>query len=801
MKVPFRRWAGLLSGLLVTVSPGNAGSRSLPPLVLPQGVGVNIHFTRGHERDLDLIAAAGFRFIRMDFVWSSTERVRGEYDWSAYDELTDQLERRGLRALYILDYSNPLYEDTVVARNPISGREERTTASPQQPESVAAFARWAAAAAAHFQGRGILWEIWNEPNISFWRPRPDVQQYTTLALATCRAVRAADPEAVLLAPASSGFPWEFLEEFFRSGILEYLDAVSVHPYRSYSQAPETVAGDYRRLRALIERHAPPEGRSRPIVSGEWGYATHARGGVSLETQAAFLVRQQLVNLLHGVPLSIWYDWKNDGPDADDPEHNFGTVTHALEPKPNYRAVRTLTRELHGYRIARRIETGQAEAYVLLMVSDKGAPKLVGWSATESRTVELPFRGFTGDTAELVDGWSEGQAVETSLRNAGEALRWNLGPLPQYLTLRAPRRDLAAAAAWQVGPRPSLIEAGSSHEVDVPVMVTNPFSQPLTVKASLLGLDPTRRPAAEGRLGPGESQRFRLAARTDQRWPTEIETRIRVELRLEAIGNEPAWQGTWHESWPFTLANPLDLQLAPIAEGYRLQVRNAARDDLEGRVRLARVEQDLRLTEAQPEVTLEVKSELRSTGVQIWDVQGRTIVETPSWSFVPLDPGPLRAVPDGDGRVGAQVRLTMADAPGGGTAPYPKAWRLDYEFGAGWRFVRVAPMAPAGSILLEFPESLGLWVYGDRSGNALRLRVTDSAGQTFQPDGPRLDWTGWRWVELDLIDLKSAGHWGGANDGVARGWLHLDTLLLVDSTRDPTSGTLYFAGPMLVRRDP
>lgn len=801
MRLPFRRWAGLLSGLLVTAAPADAGSRSFPPLVLPQGVGVNIHFTRGHERDLDLIAAAGFRFIRMDFFWSSTERVRGEYDWSAYDELTEQIDRRGLRALYILDYSNPLYEDTVVARNPISGREERTTASPQQPESVAAFARWAAAAAAHFQGRGILWEIWNEPNISFWRPRPDVRQYSTLALATCRAVRAADREAVLLAPASSGFPWEFLEAFFRSGILEYLDAVSVHPYRSYSQAPETVAGDYRRLRALIERHAPPERRFLPIVSGEWGYATHTRGGVSLEIQAAFLVRQQLVNLLHGVPLSIWYDWKNDGTEASDPEHNFGTVTHALEPRPSYRAVQTLTRELHGYRVARRIETGQAEAYVLLLVSDKGLPKLVGWSATESRTVELPWPGVTADTVELVDGWGERPSFETALRNTGEALRWNLGPLPQYLTLRLPRRDLAATATWQVGPTPSLIEAGSSQDVDVPVLVKNPFSQPLVVRASLLGLDPTRPPAAEGKLEPGELQVFRLAVRTHQRWPAEIETQIRVDLSLEAIANEPAWQGTWHEPRPFTLANPLDLELTPVAGGYRLQVRNPARDVLEGRARLARVEQNLRLTGAQPEVTLEVKSELRSTGVQVWDVQGRTIVETPSWSFVPLDPGPLRAVPDGDASVAAQVRLTMTDAPGGVTAPYPKAWRLDYEFGAGWRFVRVAPAAPAGSILLEFPEALGLWVYGDRSGNALRLRVTDSAGQTFQPDGPRLHWTGWRWVEFDLKDLKSAGHWGGANDGVARGWRHLDTLLLVDSTRDPTSGTLHFAGPVLVRRDP
>jgi hypothetical protein len=35
----------------------------LPPAILPDGVGVNIHFAQGHQRDADLIAAGGFRFI------------------------------------------------------------------------------------------------------------------------------------------------------------------------------------------------------------------------------------------------------------------------------------------------------------------------------------------------------------------------------------------------------------------------------------------------------------------------------------------------------------------------------------------------------------------------------------------------------------------------------------------------------------------------------------------------------------------------------------------------------------------
>src|SRR4051812_27044022 len=97
----------------------------LPEAVFPAGVGVNIHFVKGHEADLDLINVAGFKWVRMDFSWSGTETKPGEYDWSAYDELTANLEKRGLHALYILDYSNPLYEAAVTNRNPFTQQEQR----------------------------------------------------------------------------------------------------------------------------------------------------------------------------------------------------------------------------------------------------------------------------------------------------------------------------------------------------------------------------------------------------------------------------------------------------------------------------------------------------------------------------------------------------------------------------------------------------------------------------------------------------------------------------------------------------
>ncbi len=317
--------------------------------------------------------------------------------------------KRGLRALYILDYSHHLYEETVRGTNPITKEVQQTTASPQHPESVAAFARWAGVAAKHFAGRKIIWEIWNEPNIQFWQPKPDVQQYTALALATCKTLREADPQATIIGPATSGFPWEFLETVLKSGALEYLDGVSVHPYRNPSKPPETVEADYAKLRELIDRYAPAAKKGRlPILSGEWGYSSNTKG-VSLEAQAAFAVRQQLANLMNGIPLSIWYDWMNDGDDPKENEHNFGTVLPDLKPKPAYLAIRNLTRELSGYRAETQLGLTNKEDFVLVLVNGKGERKIAAWTMGPPHLI-------------------------TVNRASGQKLQLELTQSPQYLVL-------------------------------------------------------------------------------------------------------------------------------------------------------------------------------------------------------------------------------------------------------------------------------------------------------------------------------------------------------------------------------
>jgi len=368
----------LMAVLFLTIaafSPAVMGAESLPGSAIPDGFGVNIHFT-GLPHDLHMIAEAGFKFIRMDLVWSRIEKTKGKYDFkgSGYDSLTLGCEELGIRVLYILDYSNDLYE---------SDRSVRTEAGRK------AFADFAEAAANRYTGKGILWEVWNEANIKqFWTPQPSVEDYCKLVEAAASRVRNADPSGQVVAGATSGIPLGWLEGCFKNGLLNWTDVLSVHPYRS--QPPETVIQDYAKLRELIARYAPV-GKQIPVISGEWGYSNlnWDKSRLTEQQQADYLVRMFLINSYQKIPVSIWYDWKNDGTDPNEREHQFGTVKHDLNPKAAYLATKVLSSTLEGYSISEKLDLGNENDFAFMLTSGN-CQAVAFWTVGPRHNVTLPI---------------------------------------------------------------------------------------------------------------------------------------------------------------------------------------------------------------------------------------------------------------------------------------------------------------------------------------------------------------------------------------------------------------------------
>jgi hypothetical protein len=340
-----------------------------------------------------------------------------------------------------------------------------------------------------------------------------------------------------------------------------------------------------------------------------------------------------------------------------------------------------------------------------------------------------------------------------------------------------------------------VQAGRSAAVPIPLQVTNPFAQAVSVKLTLESAAGAETKTL--RLAPGKAatHTFVFAPRRRSAEPIGVE----LSAEFQAVASDGAGQviGRSTEHRDFLAANPLTLSVAPVGQGLRLTVHNPTRSRFEGTALLDNAKFPVRLGPDAPESILHAPGAATSVTAQLLESDGTLAADPIARQFRPLSPATLKAQLEGDAKVPASATLVETNAPGGPDRPFSQAYRLDYRFASGWRFVQCMPAGRDPILIDSSSRALGLWIYGDNSGNALRLRVIDARGQTFQPSGPRLDWTGWRWVEFDLADWSKAGHWGGANDGVPQHPLRLDTLLLVDGPRAPTAGTVYFAGPTLI----
>ena len=229
-----------------------AGAVQLPSAVVSDGLGANIHYLNPTGQGLDMTQAADCKFVRMDLTWASLESsTPGTYNFADADTLYNACAARGIRINFILDYDNPLVYPT--DHNSDTWRQ--------------AFTNYATAAASHFKGEGVLWELWNEPDGNFG---PAVQ-YMALAQQVIPAMRQADSGCTIVAPALSGITsvtnTSYLQSCIQQGLLNLVDAVSVHPYRATN--PETVVSDYAAVRTMMQTYG---GKTMPIVSSEWGYS-------------------------------------------------------------------------------------------------------------------------------------------------------------------------------------------------------------------------------------------------------------------------------------------------------------------------------------------------------------------------------------------------------------------------------------------------------------------------------------------------------------------------------------------------
>jgi len=196
------------------------------------------------DRELNGYSQIGASWIRFDIKWSIVEENRGTFDWTIYDRLISAARKRGLSIVANLAYT------------PSWARPSGATDDKFAPVDVEDFANFAQAAARRYAPQGVLvYEIWNEPNLSaFWKPAPDAVRYTALLKAAYPAIKRASAATVVLAGAFSpagGYndpscgagttsninALNFLETMYANGAKGHFDALSHHPYTGSGRPP------------------------------------------------------------------------------------------------------------------------------------------------------------------------------------------------------------------------------------------------------------------------------------------------------------------------------------------------------------------------------------------------------------------------------------------------------------------------------------------------------------------------------------------------------------------------------------
>jgi hypothetical protein len=301
---------------------------------------------------------AGINFIRIgqyenssDYTsWDWVERRRGEYSVDPnLDDYVDSLRENGVHIEIQLLYGNPLYT-TPVARVPdvISPEPgsfhnpDRSLYSvfwpPKTMEQLDAFARYVTWMVKHFSGRVEYYEVWNEPNIEYWNPIANPEDYGKLFKAAAAAIHSADPNAKAVFGGLAGGDLQFAKRALDAcACAASIDVFAYHNYPGYGHNlnPEAASENFdtnsssRPLREMV-RHYPGVKQDLVFWDDEFNDGIPSWTGSDESVQAKYVPRGLLIDRAEGVRTFVWLIiGATDGNEFDD----FG-ILHGMRYRPD-----------------------------------------------------------------------------------------------------------------------------------------------------------------------------------------------------------------------------------------------------------------------------------------------------------------------------------------------------------------------------------------------------------------------------------------------------------------------------------
>ncbi len=249
----------------------------------------------------------GFSHVKQIFAWEDLEPIQGDWDFEQSDRIVDEIERRDLQLIVRLG-KVPQWATSVDVWEGVDKHDA-------PPDDLAEWTNYCRTVAERYQGRIAAYQIWNEPNLSreWGDQQPDAEAFVQLLAACSQAIRAADPEAILisggLSPTgthdASATPDDvYFDAMYRAGFQQYIDVVGVHApgFAPPSYGPDDAERDgqgrwatFRRVEDLRKIMLRYDDAARQMAVLEFGWTTDTQNpdyawfAVSEEQQGEYIV--------------------------------------------------------------------------------------------------------------------------------------------------------------------------------------------------------------------------------------------------------------------------------------------------------------------------------------------------------------------------------------------------------------------------------------------------------------------------------------------------------------------------------
>lgn len=273
------------------------GVVALMTVTRPRALPLAIHTIRADDAMLRQVQALGATHLVQVFAWHDIQPSPARWDWEYSDWLVRATEYYNLKIIARLD-------------KPPAWAVDDATALSAPPRKVNDYAEFARRVAQRYRGKIAAYVIWNEPNLAMeWgNQKPNARAYAELLRAASQAIRAADPDARIIAAALAPTNENsdraqddraFLRELYAAGARDAFDALGAHPY-AFALPPDAPRDaneglNFARLLEWRDIMAANGAAGKNIWITEFGYPTEQPPGyeqrvVAEAQQAEYLPR-------------------------------------------------------------------------------------------------------------------------------------------------------------------------------------------------------------------------------------------------------------------------------------------------------------------------------------------------------------------------------------------------------------------------------------------------------------------------------------------------------------------------------